>query len=101
MVLRVAAALAALAFLRLQPVAGLIGSSGLCARGIRLERWMSSLVSGLGGDDSEGPIEDAIGAPVGPLPSVSSRINYGSLELNPTVDLWVVGAGTLGGLAVR
>lgn len=44
--------------------------------------------------------EDAIGAPVGPLPSVSSRINYESNSALPRVDLWVVGAGTLGELAV-
>ncbi len=42
--------------------------------------------------------EDAIGAPIGPLPSVSSRINFGKKEINLKYDLWVVGAGTLGNI---
>lgn len=41
--------------------------------------------------------EDAIGAPVGPLPSVSSRYAWDESAPKSLVhDLWVVGAGTLG-----
>ena len=42
--------------------------------------------------------EDAIGAPVGPLPSVSSKINFGKRDIDTKYDLWVVGAGTLGNI---
>ena len=46
--------------------------------------------------------DDAIGAPVGPLPSVSSKINYGDqTPQNVCHDLWVVGSGTLGMLALK
>jgi threonine dehydrogenase-like Zn-dependent dehydrogenase len=48
-----------------------------------------------------GSIEDAVGALPPPLPSVSSKINYGALKSTPVVDLWIVGAGTLGSLAAR
>ena len=84
--------LAILSSLDLSPVLGFTSSLP--------ERRVSALGSILGGDEGE-PAEDVIGAPVGPLPSVSSRINYASVEARPTVDLWVAGAGTLGGLAVR
>lgn len=40
--------------------------------------------------------ETIVGAPVGPLPSVSCRINWKQQQLNITKDLWIVGAGTLG-----
>lgn len=48
-------------------------------------------------DDSRIP-EDAINAPVGPLPSVSSRINFAEEEVSKNLkyDLWIVGTGTLG-----
>ena len=46
--------------------------------------------------------EDAFGAPLSPLPSVPSTINYGDQEIDEDnlVDLWIVGAGTLGTYAV-
>ena len=49
--------------------------------------------------DDELP-EDTFGAPVGPLPSVSSKINYAEIEIDESslVDLWIVGSGTLGTL---
>ena len=37
--------------------------------------------------------DDVFGASVGPLPSVSSRINFGETVVNCKYDLWVVGAG--------
>ena len=47
-------------------------------------------------------VDDAFGAPVGPLPSVSSKINYGDqTPQNICHDLWVVGSGTLGMLALK
>ena len=47
-------------------------------------------------------VDDAIGAPVGPLPSVSSKINWGDqTPQNICHDLWVVGSGTLGMLALK
>ena len=54
-------------------------------------------------EDKDEPPEDAFGAPVGPMPSVSSRINYGDIIIDEKnlVDLWVVGAGTLGTYAVK
>lgn len=51
------------------------------------------------GDPSE--IEDAFGMPVPPLPSVSSKINYGEETPNILYDLWVIGSGTLGELIVK
>lgn len=46
--------------------------------------------------------DDAFGAPVGPLPGVSSRINFGDqTPTNIQHDLWVVGAGTLGIIAAQ
>jgi len=46
--------------------------------------------------------EDVFGAAVGPLPSVSSKINFGDeTPQNVCHDLWVVGAGTLGSMAVQ
>ncbi len=67
----------------------------------------SSTSSGLiiGGDDDSKDNEEAddvIGRPVGPLPSVSSKLNFADEE--PTdvkYDLWVVGAGTLGELVCK
>jgi hypothetical protein len=50
-------------------------------------------------DDNDNRIpEDAINAPVGPLPSVSSRINFAKPEVSKNLkyDLWIVGTGTLG-----
>jgi hypothetical protein len=47
--------------------------------------------------------DDAFGAPVGPLPSVSSSINFGEIIVDESklVDLWIVGAGCLGTLVVK
>jgi len=46
--------------------------------------------------------DDALGKPVGPLPSVSSRYNWDESAPNNVVhDLWVVGAGTLGMVAAK
>jgi hypothetical protein len=49
-------------------------------------------------NDSSRIPEDAINAPVGPLPSVSSRINFAKQEVSKNLkyDLWIVGTGTLG-----
>lgn len=55
-----------------------------------------SLTRKRGIEDDNDLQDDVLGAPVGPLPSVSSRINYDKMEMKPTVDLWIVGAGTLG-----
>ena len=38
--------------------------------------------------------DDVWGAPVGPLPSVSSRINFGEETVDVRHDLWVVGSGS-------
>ena len=47
-------------------------------------------------------VDDAIGAPVGPLPTVSSKINWGDqTPQNICHDLWVVGSGTLGMMALK
>jgi len=46
----------------------------------------------------EDEIDDRVGGPVGPLPSVSSKINFQEINLSPSIDLWVVGTGTLGEL---
>jgi hypothetical protein len=51
--------------------------------------------------EDEALAEDRIGAPVGPLPSTSSKVNYQEIKTNPTIDLWVVGSGTLGAFAVQ
>ena len=50
-----------------------------------------------GDDDNKRP-DDDIMAPVGPLPSVSSRINFAKEEISKNLkyDLWIVGCGTLG-----
>ena len=47
--------------------------------------------------------DDAFGASVGPLPSVSSKINYAEEKIDETklCDLWIVGCGTLGKLAAK
>lgn len=66
------------------------------SRGLLLSKGMSSLA-----DDSEDDMEDRVGAPAGPLPSVSSKINFATRVLNPTVDLWIVGSGTLGTLVTK
>ena len=49
-------------------------------------------------DNDKRTPEDAINAPVGPLPSVSSRINFAKAEVSKNLkyDLWIVGTGTLG-----
>ena len=47
-------------------------------------------------------VDDVFGAPVGPLPTVSSKINWGDqTPQNICHDLWVVGSGTLGMLALK
>jgi hypothetical protein len=50
---------------------------------------------------NKGEIEDAFGAPVGPLPSVSSRVNWAETIPNIVHDLWIVGCGTLGTIAAK
>ena len=41
--------------------------------------------------------EDAFGSPVGPLPSVDSRLNWEEIEVKEELaELWIVGAGTMG-----
>ena len=46
--------------------------------------------------------EDAIGRPLDPLPSVSSKINHvDNTGSNMKYDLWVAGAGTLGEIVCR
>eukprot|EP01038_Epipyxis_sp_PR26KG_P011506 gene11506-15412_t len=47
--------------------------------------------------------DDAIGAPVGPLPSVSSMINVPTEQTSENLkyDLWIVGAGTLGEYVIK
>jgi len=46
--------------------------------------------------------EDVFGAKLGPLPSVSSKINFAEEKLGDVwADLWVVGAGTLGSLVAE
>jgi hypothetical protein len=46
-------------------------------------------------------IDDYLGAPVGPLPTVSSNFNFRKAEKNPSVDLWIVGGGTLGSIVAE
>jgi len=60
---------------------------------------ISPLFSSLG--DDEESADDVVGGAVGPLPSVSSRINFGTEVIEPKYDLWVVGAGTLGKLVAK
>ena len=47
--------------------------------------------------------DDAFGASVGPLPTVSSRVNWEDVVVDETqlCDLWIVGCGTLGLLAAQ
>lgn len=53
-----------------------------------------SLSSEEGGEEDG---DDVIGKPVGPLPSVSSKLNFGDeTPKNIQYDLWIAGAGTLG-----
>jgi hypothetical protein len=52
-------------------------------------------------DENSGEIEDRFGAPVGPLPAVSSKVNWAEIVPNVVHDLWIVGCGTLGTLAAR
>jgi nucleoside-diphosphate-sugar epimerase len=41
--------------------------------------------------------EDAFGAPVGPLPSVDSKLNWKEVQIKEELaELWIVGAGTMG-----
>lgn len=50
----------------------------------------------------EGGEEDRIGAPIGPLPTVSSRINFQNRSKRlDACDLWIVGAGTIGEKVAR
>lgn len=60
---------------------------------------MSSTNDNVNDDEPNDTVEDALGGPVGPLPSVSSRINFGSKKIDIVYDLWVAGAGILGSLA--
>ena len=62
-----------------------------------------SLSGGKDEDSDDSTVDDAFGAPVGPLPSVSSKVNYQetSVEEENLIDLWVVGCGTLGFEAVK
>lgn len=53
-------------------------------------------------EDSVDELEDAINAKVAPLPSTSSKVNFGDqTPTNIKYDLWVVGAGTLGSIAAK
>lgn len=47
-------------------------------------------------DDSNELPEDAVGAAPTVLPKVSSKINFGEVDINIKYDLWIVGSGTLG-----
>lgn len=49
-------------------------------------------------DENSGPelVEDAVNAPVGPMPTVSSKINFPKEKLTIKHDLWICGAGTIG-----
>jgi len=47
-------------------------------------------------DDEDDLPEDAVCRPPDALPSVSSSINFGDVEVDVKYDLWVVGSGTLG-----
>lgn len=70
----------------------------------RLNRPSSLILSSslIGGDDmSKDGGEDVFGAAIGPLPSVSSKINYPEEKVNIKTDLYVVGAGTLGSIAAQ
>lgn len=60
---------------------------------------ISPLSSSLG--DDEESADDVIGGTVGPLPSVSSRVNFAKEVIVPKYDLWIVGAGTLGKLVAK
>ena len=52
--------------------------------------------------NDEEEYDDRVGGPVGPLPSVSSRINFPDRkEKEPVHDLWIVGAGTLGKIVAK
>lgn len=47
-----------------------------------------------GDEDSNSEQQDDVwGAPIGPLPTVSSKINFAEDILNIKHDLWVVGSG--------
>eukprot|EP01041_Mallomonas_annulata_P011016 gene11017-23014_t len=66
---------------------------------------MSSLILD---DESNDEAEDRVGAPAeilitisGPLPSVSSRLNFQEVVTDPKYDLWIVGAGTLGTIVAK
>jgi hypothetical protein len=70
------------------------------AKGMSSTSFLSQLkMSSIETDDG---IDDAIGAAVGPLPTVSSKHNYGDeTPQNVIHDIWIVGAGTLGMMAVK
>ena len=58
--------------------------------------------SSLERENESGGAEDVFGGAIGPLPSVSSKINFpDATPRNVKTDLWVVGAGTLGSLAAK
>ena len=44
-------------------------------------------------DGGKAEADDVWGAPVGPLPSVSSKINFCDEVIDIKHDLWVVGSG--------
>lgn len=70
---------------------------------------MKPLKSNVGGDKlevgwdrlSDDGVDEEFGSGEGPLPSVSSKINFPEERINIKHDLWVVGAGTLGSLAAK
>lgn len=83
---------------------GLAGSVGALCVGIPGKLRGMALRSTIGGpdddlDNSAGP--DVFGAPLGPMPTVSSKINFAKETLNISTDLWVVGAGTMGSLLCK
>lgn len=47
--------------------------------------------------------DDAFGAALGPMPTVSSKVNWEEVKIDETMlcDLWIVGCGTLGKLAAK
>ena len=54
------------------------------------------IIPGDDNDDSNDLPEDAVGAAPSILPKVSSKINFGEVDINIKYDLWIVGCGTLG-----
>jgi len=75
----------------------------LAHRSVRgsFSRLLSSFVSQRNSDDDKNFAEDTVGAPVGPLPTVSSKLNFMNTTIEPKYDLWIAGAGTLGTIAAK